>query len=239
MQMSHWTDPGAALALLAVFALSLSACATAETAWSDRTTRDAIIGTATGAAVGAAVDENKRGRGAAIGAVVGGLAGGLIGNYLERQAEEIDAIPDADVRGDGDRLLVAFPGDVMFDVGSQALSPGALSRMDYLADTLRRYPETDILVKGHTDATGDEAFNLRLSEDRASAVKDYLVARGVAEYRIDAIGLGEAMPLATNRTAEGRVLNRRVEFEIRANDELRERDGSGGSSAGDPYRTGP
>ena len=194
---------GLLLSLLAI--LSFTACQTAQTAMQDRSTRDAVIGTVIGAAAGAAVDDNKRARGALIGAVVGGLAGGAVGTYLERQATEIqDAIPDATLTGKGDTLIVGLPGDLLFDSGSSSLSPGAAQNVASLGDTLVKYPETKIVIKGHTDSTGDESMNLRLSDERARNVKNYLVGRGVADYRITSIGMGEQFPVATNSTEAGR-----------------------------------
>jgi outer membrane protein OmpA-like peptidoglycan-associated protein len=192
----------------------------------NKTAQGAIIGTLAGAAAGAALDK-KSGRGALIGAAVGGVAGGFIGNYMQKQAQEIDAIPDAEVERREEGLVVLFPGDLLFDTGSSALSAGAYQRMRSLADTLKRYPDTNIVVKGHTDSTGDESYNLRLSEERADNVRRYLVAEGVGAHRATAIGYGEAFPMTSNSTPAGRQQNRRVEIEIRANDELRERQASG------------
>jgi outer membrane protein OmpA-like peptidoglycan-associated protein len=103
----------------------------------------------------------------------------------------------------------------MFDSGSRNLAPGALSRLDSVAATLNRYPDADVVVKGHTDAQGAEEANLRLSEDRAQMVKNHLIDKGVAGGRIQAIGFGESLPVATNATPEGRAMNRRVEIELR------------------------
>lgn len=215
----------AALAALLVPACagSLAACATnTGTVLDDKRAQGAILGTLAGAAAGAAIDDNKRGRGALIGAAVGGLAGAGIGHYLEKQQQEIDQIPDANVQQQGESLLVAFPGDVLFDTGSSSLAPGAYGRLDQLADSMNRYPDTDVVVKGHTDGSGEESYNQTLSEQRADAVRRYLIGKGVSPARITSIGFGESMPLATNSTAEGRQQNRRVEIELRPNQRLRE-----------------
>jgi outer membrane protein OmpA-like peptidoglycan-associated protein len=210
---------GVALVLLA----ALSACATnTGTVADDKRVQGAVLGTLAGAAAGAAIDSDKRGRGALIGAAVGGLAGAGIGHYLEKQKQEIDQIPDANVQQTGETLMVAFPGDVLFDSGSSSLSPGAYGRLDQLADTLGRYPDTDVIVKGHTDAEGSEASNQVLSEQRADAVRRYLIGKGVSPARITSIGFGESMPLVTNSTLEGRQQNRRVEIELRPNQQMRE-----------------
>ena len=216
----------AACVAAALFA-SLGACATnTGTVLDNKTTQGAILGTLAGAATGAAIDHNKRGRGALIGAAVGGLAGTGIGYYLEKQKQEIDKIPDANVQQQGDALMVAFPGDVLFDTGSSMLAPGAYGRLDQLAATLGRYPDTDVIIKGHTDGAGTEASNQTLSEQRADAVRRYLIGKGVSPARMTAVGFGESMPLATNATPEGRQQNRRVEIELRPNQQMREQQGS-------------
>jgi outer membrane protein OmpA-like peptidoglycan-associated protein len=210
--------------LVAVAMLSsLTACATnTGTVADDKRVQGAVLGTLAGAAAGAAIDHKSRGRGALIGAAVGGIAGTGVGWYLEKQKQEIDQIPDASVQQQGEALTVAFPGDVLFDSGSSSLAPGAYSRLDQLADTLNRYPDTDVIVKGHTDAAGSETSNQALSERRADAVRRYLISKGVASARITSIGFGESMPLVTNSTVEGRQQNRRVEIELRPNQQLRE-----------------
>jgi outer membrane protein OmpA-like peptidoglycan-associated protein len=223
LPMRHPVRAALAALLVPVCAGSLAACATnTGTVLDDKRAQGAILGTLAGAAAGAAIDDHKRGRGALIGAAVGGLAGAGVGHYLEKQQQEIDQIPDADVQQQGEALLVAFPGDVLFDTGSSSLAPGAYGRLDQLADSLNRYPDTDLVVKGHTDGNGEESYNQTLSEQRADAVRRYLIGKGVSPARITSIGFGESMPLATNSTAEGRQQNRRVEIELRPNQRLRE-----------------
>jgi outer membrane protein OmpA-like peptidoglycan-associated protein len=223
--------------LVAALGLAVPGCQTnTGTVLDKKTTQGAILGTLAGAAAGAAIDK-KAGRGALIGAAVGGLTGGLVGNYLDKQAREIDAIPDANVERRDDVLLVNFGGDVLFDTGSANLAAGAHSRLRSLADTLSRYPETQIVVKGHTDSSGSETVNQALSERRADSVRNFLVAEGVDPSRVTSVGLGESYPLVSNDTAAGRQQNRRVEIELRPTDELREQAEreSGGSGGGD-YR---
>jgi outer membrane protein OmpA-like peptidoglycan-associated protein len=225
--MNRSFQRAAAAPLAAALLGSLTACATnTGTVADDRRVQGAVLGTLAGAAAGAAIDDHKRGRGALIGAAVGGLAGAGIGHYLERQKQEIDQIPDANVEQQGESLLVTFPGEVLFDSGSSSLAPGAFDRLDQLADTLDRHPDMLVIVKGHTDDEGSEAANQSLSERRADAVRSYLVAKGIAPGRITAVGLGESQPLVTNTTAEGRQQNRRVELELRPSDALREQAGS-------------
>jgi outer membrane protein OmpA-like peptidoglycan-associated protein len=211
----RWSGTG--LGLVAAAGL-LASCATQTgTVMDDKRAQGALIGAAAGAATGAAASRNNA-KGAGIGALVGALAGAGIGHYLEnkeRAAQELDAIPDANVEIEGDTVVVTFAGEVMFDSGSRNLSPGALSRLDAVAATINRYPDADVLVKGHTDAQGAEDVNMRLSEDRAVMVKNHLVVKGVDAHRIQTLGFGESQPLVTNATPEGRAQNRRVEIELR------------------------
>jgi outer membrane protein OmpA-like peptidoglycan-associated protein len=225
--MIRFIDRAFAATVAATLLAALSACATnTGTVLDDKRAQGAILGTLAGAATGAAIDHNKRGRGALIGAAVGGLAGVGIGHYLEKQKQEIDQIPDANVQQQGDVLTVAFPGDVLFDTGSSSLAPGAFGRLDQLAATLGRYPDTDLIIKGYTDGAGTEAANQTLSERRADAVRRYLIGKGVSPARMTSVGFGESMPLATNSTPEGRQQNRRVEIELRPNQQMREQQGS-------------
>ncbi len=189
-----------------------------------KTQQGAVIGGVAGAAAGRAIGGHDHdAAGILVGGAVGALAGGLLGNYLDQQAQELDAIPDAHVEQQADRLLVTFAGDLLFDSGSSTLSSGAQQRLSQVAETLKRYPETDVVVKGYTDSVGSETLNLRLSEDRASNVRNYLVGTGVGAYRITAIGFGEQFPVATNETEAGRQQNRRVELELVPHqDQLRE-----------------
>jgi outer membrane protein OmpA-like peptidoglycan-associated protein len=180
-----------------------------------KTTQGAVGGAVAGAALGRAIGGHEHAAaGIAIGAAAGALTGGLIGRYLDNQQKEIDAIPDANVERREDRLLVSFSGDVLFDTGSARLSPGAQQRLGQLAQTLVRYPESNVIVNGHTDAVGDESYNLRLSESRAQAVANYLIGQGVAAQRLRAVGHGEQFPVASNATEAGRQQNRRVDIEI-------------------------
>jgi len=216
--MNRWIQTtGVALGFVATTGM-LTACATQTgTVMDDKRAQGALIGAAAGAATGAAVAGNNA-KGAGYGALIGALGGAAVGHYLqnkERAAQELDAIPDANVEIEGDSVVVTFAGEVMFDSGSRNLSPGALSRLDSVAATINRYPDSDVIVKGHTDSQGAEDANMRLSEDRAVMVKNQLIVKGVDSRRVTTLGFGESQPLVTNATPEGRAQNRRVEIELR------------------------
>jgi hypothetical protein len=124
------------------------------TALDKKSTQGAILGGLAGAAAGRAIGGHEHDtEGILIGAAGGAVAGGLIGHYLDKQAQELDAIPDANVEQRDDVLIVGFQGDVLFDSGSSVLHAGAYSRLETLADTLKRYPRSRIRSSGILRAT--------------------------------------------------------------------------------------
>ncbi len=178
------------------------------------------VGAATGAILGGAIGGSGEAAllGAAAGAVVGGIAGGMIGSYMDRQEQELRQalanVEAASIQREQNILAVTFRSDVLFDVNSSVLKPGAYDEIDRVAYVLKKYPRTMIRIEGHTDSTGSEQYNQMLSERRAMAVRDALVQRGVDPRRIQVIGFGESKPIATNQTEAGRQLNRRVTIVI-------------------------
>lgn len=113
-----------------------------------------------------------------------------------------------------ERGLVMTLGDIVFDVNGATLKPGAMNNIDRLAAFLKAHPERTVTIEGYTDSTGSAAYNEELSGRRAESVREALIARGISPDRIRAVGRGENAPVATNRTAAGRQLNRRVEIVI-------------------------
>ncbi len=201
-----------------ITALSFSGCANMNktqkgTAWG------AAIGTVVGAGVGYAIGGGK---GAAIGAgaglAVGGLSGAAIGNYMDKQEAEMrQALANAEaasIQREQDVLAVSFKGDFSFDVDSAVLKPGAVDEINRVADVLIKYPKTTISIEGHTDSKGSEDYNMELSKKRAEAVKTTLIGKGLTPARLTTLGFGESKPVASNDTAEGRQMNRRVRVVI-------------------------
>ena len=184
----------------------------------------AIIGATTGAAVGAAVGNanGSTAKGAIIGAAVGGVAGAVIGHQMDQQAKEIQQnIPGAIVERVGEGLQVTFESGLLFDFDSDVLRAQAKQNLATFAQSLDKYPGTDVLIVGHTDDKGADSYNAALSARRAAAAENYLATQRVARTRLRSTGRGEAEPVASNDTDAGRQQNRRVEIAIYANETLK------------------
>ncbi len=192
--------------------------------------RGATVGAASGAVIGGVLGNNvgkgnNTALGAIIGAVVGGVAGGYIGDRMDKQAQKIEEeIPGAEVTRVGEGINVVFNEDagVYFDTNKSTVKGTSASTLDKLSDILKEYPKTNILVEGHTDSAGPDDYNLKLSQQRAESVTNYLVTHGIDKGRLTTEWYGETQPKADNSTPEGKAKNRRVEMAIVANEELKQ-----------------
>lgn len=171
-------------------------------------------GAAAGGVIGAIVghQSGNRGTGALIGAAVGASLGGVVGNRLDKQKKELETIAETKRTEQG--LVSKLKSDILFDTGKAALKPAATENLGKMADIMKKYPENVLTVKGYTDTTGSPARNKELSAERATAVKNQLVAGGIPADTVSVVGMGPEAPVADNRTAAGRAQNRRVEIEI-------------------------
>ncbi|HKY97239.1 MAG TPA: OmpA family protein [Gemmatimonadaceae bacterium] len=188
--------------------------------------RGAVIGAGAGAAVGGVIGNNtgSTARGAIIGAVVGGAAGAIIGHQMDQQAKEIDqSIPGAKVERVGEGIEVTFDSGLLFDFDSDVIKPTAASNLQELARSLNKFGDSNIMIVGHTDSQGDDAYNMGLSQRRANSASAYLQSQGVPSSRITTAGRGESEPVASNDTEAGKAQNRRVEIAIYASPEYREK----------------
>ena len=195
---------------------------TAGCASMSKTGNGAVIGAAAGGLAGAVIGNNtgSTARGAIIGAVVGGASGALIGRQMDKQSRELAArIPGATVERVGEGIQVTFASGLLFDIDSDVVRGNARSNLNQLALSLDKYPNTNLLIAGHTDATGTSEHNRDLSVRRAESASRYLASRGVRRS-IDTRGLGETEPVATNDNESGRQKNRRVEVAIFASPAL-------------------
>ena len=214
-----------ALALLMSVGTLFTSCEALKN--TNNTQRGAAIGAAGGALLGGILGNNlgkggKGAMGAVLGGVIGGVSGGVIGNKMDKQAREIDnALPGADVVRVGEGIkLVLNENAVRFDTNKSTLTATAKTNLDKLIPVFKEYADTNIMIYGYTDSTGSAEYNLKLSQERATSVKNYLVSKGLASTRFSTSGMGIADPIATNDTPEGRSQNRRVEFAITANEKM-------------------
>lgn len=188
------------------------------------TTKGGAIGAGVGGVIGGVIGHNSDNTvvGAIIGAAVGGTAGALIGRHMDKQAEELKKdLKGATVERVGEGILITFDSGLLFELNSFALQPATKSNLTELAKTLNKYDDTNILIEGHTDSSGEDAYNQTLSEKRAREVENFLVSQNVKNPRISTKGYGEKQPLATNESEVGKQANRRVEVAIFANDEMK------------------
>lgn len=182
-----------------------------------RTQRGAAIGAGAGATVGAVIGKTagNPALGAIIGGAIGGTAGAYIGSKMDRQASEIrKTVPGATVVRKGYGIVIRFEADTLFAPGEAALKASAQNDLQNLASSMEKFPLTTIVVTAYTDSIGNAAANLDLTKKRAEAVKDVLATNGILASRLTALGKGEADPLATNATQQGRDQNNRVEIII-------------------------
>lgn len=207
------------LALVAAM-LPLSACVTDPTT-GKRTISKAAIGGIGGALGGYLLGDligGKRDRTEKIvGAGIGALAGAGAGYYMDEQEKKLreqTAGSGVNIIRDGDNLVLDMPSEVTFGVDSANIDASFRNTLDQVASTLTQYEKTYVDVMGHTDSSGSDAYNQTLSERRASAVADYLAARGVQSARLATRGYGESQPKASNLDPAGRSANRRVEIRL-------------------------
>ena len=209
----------ATLAILAGTVMTLPSCASLN-----KKEQGAIIGAGAGAVVGGVIGRanGSTAKGAIIGAAVGGVAGAVIGHQMDQQAKELQQnIPGATVERVGEGIQVTFASGLLYDFDSDRVRAEAATNLRNLAQSLDKYPNTDILIVGHTDSVGSDSYNQDLSQRRAQAAADFLASQDVARSRLRTAGRGETEPVATNDTDAGRGQNRRVEVAIYASEAYR------------------
>lgn len=211
------------LLVISILAVGLAGCATNTT--NENTKKGAGIGAVVGALSGAIIGyRNDHSGGALRGALIGGAAGGALGAgagaYMDKQQTDFEnqlaneqAQHQIEIeRQQNEILKLTMSSEVSFDTNSAALKSTFYSSLNKIAEIMVRYPQTQILVVGHTDSVGSEQYNKDLSLRRANAVADYLIGNGVSRSRLGTEGHGELEPIASNDTVDGRARNRRVEI---------------------------
>ena len=218
MQLSNvWMRRTALVVGAASLAVGSTGCASLESSKA----KGAVIGATTGAVAGGLIGRSNgsTSRGAIVGAAVGGAAGAIIGHQMDQRAKTLEQnIKGARVERVGEGILVTFDSGLLFDFDSDVLREPARANLRELAANFSRYPDSDLLIVGHTDAQGEDAYNQRLSERRASSAASFLAAQGVPREHVRTAGRGETEPVAQNDTEANRQANRRVEVAITASE---------------------
>lgn len=216
----------ARFALLSVLGLSGLACASLGRREPSAGFGSAVRGAASasggeaGAYTGAVAGRNtgSTARGAILSAAVGGTVGAVIAHQMDQQAKELRlVIPSATVERIGEGIQITFASGLMYGSDSDTIRADAGLDLRTLAASLRKYPDTALLIVGHTDALGTTPHNRDLSLRRAAAAVRYLSDYGVVAGRAGASGRGELEPLGSNSSEAGRQMNRRIEVAIYAN----------------------
>jgi len=202
-----------------VLSLALSGCQSLDPYTGQSKTNNATKGAGIGALVCGligATKNSKKARNAALGC---GAIGAGIGAYMDSQEADLRnslAETGVSVERNGDNINLVMPGNITFATNKSVIQSDFYAVLDSVSTVLVKYKDTLIEVEGHTDSTGSISYNLKLSEDRAVQVANYLATKGVEQKRIDHKGKGPMTPVASNQTSEGRALNRRVEIRIKA-----------------------
>ncbi len=221
--------------ILGTIAISIIGTGCDATRRASKQDKGVAIGATTGAIIGGILgnnvgNKNNTALGAVLGAAIGGVAGGIIGHNMDKQAEKIKTeIPGAKVERVGEGINVTFDENnpdgsksgVYFATNKYNISSNSQLAVDKLVKIFTEYPETNILVEGHTDNVGTDAANMLLSQRRANAVGNALKGAGLSNNRLTVKWYGESQPKAENTTVEGRASNRRVEFSITANEKMK------------------
>jgi outer membrane protein OmpA-like peptidoglycan-associated protein len=187
-------------------------------------TKGAVIGATSGGAIGSLIGSatGSTATGLVLGTMVGGAGGAIIGHQMDQQAKEIQQnIPGATVARVGEGVDVTLASELLFDANSDVLSEQARTNLTTLAQSLQKYPNTNVMIVGHTDSTGSDSQNMAMSERRAAATANYLAAQGVSRTRMRSVGRGATEPAAPNDNEADRQRNRRVELAIYASDDFK------------------
>lgn len=216
-QVGRWTVAGVCAVALGIGGCSTVNPYTGEKQTSKATT-GALIGGVAGAVLGAATaDKEKRKERALKGAGIGAITGGGVGYYMDVQEAKLREKlqgTGVSVTRNGDNIILNMPSAITFDVNSAALKSDFFSVLDSVTLVLKEYESTLVTVAGHTDSSGADDYNMRLSQQRAQTVAQYLNNHSVVNERLAAVGYGESQPVASNDTTEGKARNRRVEITL-------------------------
>jgi outer membrane protein OmpA-like peptidoglycan-associated protein len=214
---------GRVVAVVCGASVLLTACTTLDPYTREERTaraqRQAVIGAAVGGVAGLITGDSsmERKKRALVGAGLGALAGAAVGSYMDRQElrlrDELDRT-GVSVTRVGDNITLNMPANITFGFDQSDLNAGFYDVLGSVATVLDEFDQTVVEVAGHTDSTGADDYNQRLSEQRAASVAAFLRTRGIRTDRMIEIGMGESRPVASNDAEAGRQQNRRVELTL-------------------------
>jgi len=148
---------------------------------------------------------------------IGAIVGGGVGYYMDTQEAKLRKQlrgSGVSVQRDGNNINLIMPSNITFASNGRNLNSGFYDVLNSVALVIQEYNKTTVVVSGHTDSVGSNAYNQTLSEDRAKSVADFLASKKVNPARLEVVGFGEKHPIADNKTEQGRSLNRRVEVTL-------------------------
>ena len=202
-----------------LLALSITACTTTDPYTGEEKVRKSVKYGAAGAVVCGLIGATRNSESARNAAAGCAAIGAGVGAYMDHQEKELReelAGSGVQVRRDGDQIQLIMPSNITFNTDEYLIKNEFYDTLDSVGKVLYKYEDTQLEVIGHTDSTGDDQYNMKLSQRRANSVASYLENRGIAGQRLTTIGMGETQPIADNSTANGRAQNRRVELYITA-----------------------
>jgi outer membrane protein OmpA-like peptidoglycan-associated protein len=188
-----------------------------------KSAKGGVIGAGAGAGAGAIIGKTfgNTTTGAIIGAAVGGATGAIIGRQMDNQARKLEEeLENAEIERIGEGIAIKFDSGLLFNFDSDAILADARANLNSLAASLKEYPDTEIVIVGHTDSSGSDDYNQGLSERRARSAANHLISQGISSSRIKTYGRGESEPIASNDNESDRAENRRVEVAIVAGAEM-------------------
>ena len=201
--------------LIAALSVGTLACKTSNAV------KGGAIGGTAGGVIGGLLSKNNTATGIIVGSAIGGSAGAIIGHEMDKQADELERdLKGTKVERIGEGIKLTFDSGILFEVNKATLSTASQTNLENLATTLKKYPDTNVLIEGHTDDTGAAEYNQTLSEKRAATVEEFLANSGVEGKRLSSQGFGEEIPAVENSSNDARAQNRRVEVAIVANKKM-------------------
>ena len=206
------------LLLITLGPTMLSGCSTENAYTGEKqtssATKGAVLGAIGGAFLGILTGSNQN---AAIGAVLGAGIGGAIGHEQDKQEAALRQQlrgTGVQIQREGDTIRLIMSGDISFASNQVVISPQFQPLLNSVAIVLTKFPDNYVFIAGYTDNVGSASYNLKISNQRAAAVRNYLQAQGIDSVRLVNVGYGEGDPIASNATAEGQAQNRRVEISL-------------------------